>query len=87
MEPGVLNWIRATQLGEDALHYRGKGNGVVDALRTAWTNLLNLRGFRPNRMEQQAVMHTVTALLAMAQRQLKPISVQHFESAVCMYRL
>jgi hypothetical protein len=41
-------------------------------LRTAAMNLLRLAGFRSNRAGMQAVMHDITALLAMARRQPSP---------------
>jgi predicted transposase YbfD/YdcC len=63
------HWIRDTQLHEDAHRYRGNGAGVMAALRTAALNLLRLTGFRSIRTGIQAVMHDITALLAMARRQ------------------
>ncbi len=63
------HWIRDTQLHEDAHRYRGNGAGVMAALRTAALNLLRLTGFRSIRIGIQAVMHDITALLAMARRQ------------------
>jgi hypothetical protein len=66
------HWIRDTQLHEDAHRYRGNGAGVMATLRTAAMNLLRLAGFRSIRAGLQAVMHDITALLAMAMRQPKP---------------
>jgi hypothetical protein len=63
------HWIRDTQLHEDAHRYRGNGAGVLATLRTAALNLLRLAGFRSNRAGLQAVMHDITALLAIARRQ------------------
>lgn len=63
------HWIRDTQLREDAHRYRGNGAGVMAALRTAAMNLLRLAGFGSIRAGLQAVMHDITALLAMARRQ------------------
>jgi hypothetical protein len=63
------HWIRDTQLREDAHRYRGNGAGVMSALRTAAMNLLRLAGFDSIREGLQAVMHDITAVLAMAQRQ------------------
>jgi len=62
-------WIRDTQLREDAHRYRGNGAGVMAALRTAAMNLLRLAGFGSIRAGLQAVMHDITALLAMLRRQ------------------
>jgi predicted transposase YbfD/YdcC len=62
------HWIRDTQLHEDAHRYRGNGAGVMATLRTAAMNLLRLAGFRSIRSGLQAVMHDITALLAMARR-------------------
>jgi hypothetical protein len=42
-------------------------------LRTAALNLLRLAGFRSIRSGLQAVMHDITALLAMARRRPEPI--------------
>ena len=63
------HWIRDTQLHEDNHRYRGNGAGVMAALRTAGLNLLRLAGFDSIREGLQAVMHDITALLAMARRQ------------------
>jgi len=62
------NWIRDTQLHEDAHRYRGNGAGVMATLRTAALNLLRMAGFRSIRAGIQAVMHDIAALLAMARR-------------------
>jgi len=66
------HWIRDTQLHDDAHRYRGNGAGVMATLRTAALNLLRLTGFRSIRSGMQAVMHDITALLAMAMRQPEP---------------
>ena len=66
------HWIRDTQLREDAHRYRGNGAGVMATLRTAALNLLWLAGFRSIRTGLQAVMHDITALLAMARRLPEP---------------
>ena len=63
------HWIRDTQLHEDHHRYRGNGAGVMAVLRTAAMNLLRLTGFDSIREGLQAVMHDITALLAMATRQ------------------
>jgi hypothetical protein len=42
------------------------------SLRTAALNLLRLNGLQSIRAGMQAVMHDITALLAMAMRQPKP---------------
>lgn len=63
------HWIRDTQLHEDDHRYRGNGAGVMAALRTAAMNLLRLTGFDSIREGLQAVMHDITALVAMATRQ------------------
>ena len=62
------HWIRDTQLHEDAHCYRGNGAGVMATLRTAALNLLRLGGFQSIRAGMQAVMHDITALLAMVRR-------------------
>ncbi len=62
------HWIRDTQLSEDAHRYRSNGAGVMTALRTAALNLLRLAGFDSIRARLQAVMHNITALLAMVRR-------------------
>ena len=66
------HWIRDTQLHEDRHRYRGNGAGVMAALRTAAMNLLRLAGYRSIRAGLQAVMHDITALLAMARCRPKP---------------
>ncbi len=66
------HWIRDTQLHEDAHRYRGNGARAMATLRTAALNLLRLAGFQSIRAVMQAVMHDITTLLAMAQRQPKP---------------
>ena len=66
------HWIRDTQLHEDAHRYRGNGAGVMATLRTAAMNLLRLAGFRSIQAGIQAVMHDITALLAMARRRPGP---------------
>jgi hypothetical protein len=63
------HWIRDTQLQEDAHRYRGNGAGALASLRTAALNLLRLDGCQSIRAGLQAVMHDITALLAMARRQ------------------
>ena len=68
------HWIRDTQLHEDAHRYRGNGAGVMAALRSVALNLLRLAGFRSIRAGIQAVMHDITALLAMARRRPQPNS-------------
>ena len=62
------HWICDTQLHEDAHRYRGNGAGVMARLRTAALNLPRLAGFQSIRAGLQAVMHDITALLAMARR-------------------
>ena len=47
----------------------GNGAGVMVTLRTAALNLLRLARFQSIRTGLQAVMHDITALLAMARRQ------------------
>ncbi len=66
------HWIRDNQLHEDAHRYRGNGAGAMATLRTAAMNLLRLAGCRSIRAGMQAVMHDITALLAMARRQPSP---------------
>jgi len=45
---------------------------VMATLRTAALNLLRLAGFQSIRGGMQAVMHDITALLAMARRRSQP---------------
>ena len=66
------HWIRDTQLHEDSHRNRGNGAGVMATLRTAALNLLRLAGFHSIRPHLQAVMHDITALLAMARRPPEP---------------
>ena len=66
------HWIRDTQLHEDAHRYRGNGAGAMATLRTAALNLLRLAGYQSIRAGIQAVMHDITALLAMVNRQPQP---------------
>ena len=66
------HWIRDTQLHEDAHRYRGNGTGAMAALRTVALNLLRLKGFQSIRAGLQAVMHDITALLAMVRRRPQP---------------
>ena len=66
------HWIRDTQLHEDDHRYRGNGAGAMATLRTAALNLLRLSGFQSIRAGMQAVMHDITAMLAMAMRQPNP---------------
>ena len=66
------HWIRDTQLHEDDHRYRGNGAGAMATLRTAALNLLRLSGFQSIRAGMHAVMHDITALLAMAMRQPSP---------------
>jgi len=66
------HWIRDTQLHEDAHRYRGNGAGAMATLRTAALNLLRLAGFRSIRSGMQAVMHDITALLAMDRQRPQP---------------
>ena len=66
------HWIRDAQLHEDAHRYRGNGAGVMSTLQTAALNLLPLARFQSIRSGLQAVMHDITALLAMARLQPQP---------------
>jgi len=63
------HWIRDTQLHEDDHRYKGNGAGVMASMRTAGMNLLRFAGFQSIRTGMQAVMHDITALLALARRQ------------------
>ena len=67
------HWIRDTQLREDAHRYRGNGAGAMATLCTAVMNLLRLAGFASIREGLQAVMHDITALLALARRKPEAI--------------
>ena len=51
-------------------------------LHTAALNLLRMAGIRSIRAGILAVMHEITALLAMARRQPHPDACQDFESAL-----
>jgi hypothetical protein len=62
------HWIRDTQLKEDGHRYRGNGAGAMSSLRTASLNLLRFELFQSIPAGMQAVMHDITALLAMAMR-------------------
>ena len=66
------HWNRDTQLHEVAHRYSGNGTGAMATLRTAALNLLRLAGFQSIRAGMQAVMHDITALLAMVRRQPQP---------------
>jgi predicted transposase YbfD/YdcC len=76
------DWIRDTQLHEDAHRYRGNGAGALASLRTAALNLLRQEGFHSIRSGLQAVCHAITALLAMARRQPAAKPCLDFESAL-----
>jgi hypothetical protein len=71
---GGWHWIRDTQLHEVGHHVRGNGAGVMATLSTAALNLLRLAGFCSIQAGIQALMHNITALLAIARRRLKPDS-------------
>jgi len=66
------HWIRDTQLRENAHRCRGNGAGAMATLRTAAINLLRLAGHQSIRAGIQAVMHDITALLAVVKRQPNP---------------
>jgi hypothetical protein len=66
------DWIRNTQLHKDAHRSRGKGAGAMATLRTAALNLLRLAGFQSIRAGMPAVMHDITALLAMVRCRPQP---------------
>jgi predicted transposase YbfD/YdcC len=66
------HWIRDTQLHEDAHRSRGNVAGVMATLRTEAMNLLRLAEFQSIRVGLQAVMHDITALLAMVRQQPQP---------------
>jgi hypothetical protein len=76
------HWIRDTQLHEDAHRYRGNGAGALAPLRTAAMKLLRLGGFRSIRAGIQAVMHDITALLAMVRSRPAKNPCCDFESAL-----
>ena len=78
------HWIRDTKLHEDAHRYRGNGAGAIATLRTAALNLLRLAGFRSIRAGMQAVMHEITALLAIARRRPQHNPCKKFESALLL---
>jgi len=56
---------------EDCHRYRGNGSGVMATLLNA-ASLLRLARFQSIRAGLQAIMHDITALLAMARRQPEP---------------
>lgn len=64
----LMQLVRDTQLHEDAHRYRCNGAGAMATLRTVALNLLRLAGIRSIRAGMQAVMHDITALLAMVIR-------------------
>jgi hypothetical protein len=66
------HWIRETQLREDDHRCRGNSAGVMAALRSAGLNHMRLAGFASIRDSLQAVMHDITALLAVARQQPDP---------------
>jgi hypothetical protein len=70
----IESWhrIRDSQLHEDAHCYRGNGAGAMATLRMAALNLLRLAGFQSIRGDMQAMMHDITAWLAIARRQPVP---------------
>jgi len=82
MERRQLSWQRGYQLHEDAHRYRGNGAGAMAALRKAALNLLRLDGYQLIGTGIQAVMHDITALLAMVKQQPKHNPFLKFESAM-----
>ena len=66
------HWIRDTQLRDDAHRYKGNGAGAMGSLRTAPLNLLRLVGYESIPTGMKVVMHDITTLLALAQRQPQP---------------
>jgi hypothetical protein len=63
------HWIRDIHLQEDAHCYWGNGAGRLASLRSAALNLLRLVGIQSISAGMQAVMHIITALLAVAMSQ------------------
>jgi hypothetical protein len=63
------HWIRDIQLHKDAHLYPDNAAGVLATLCTAALNLLHLTWFQSTRAGLQAIMHVITVLLAMVQRQ------------------
>lgn len=61
---------------------RDNGAGAFASLLTAPLNLLRLGGFQSIRAAMQAVMHDITALLAIAMRQPGPKTCQYSELAL-----
>ena len=76
------HWIRDTQLGEDADHYRSNGAGLMATLRTAALNLLRLAGFHSIREGLQAEIHDFTALVSIAIREPEQNRTHDLESAL-----
>ena len=68
------HWIRDTQLREDVHRYKGNGPGAMGSLHSVALNFLRLSGLVSILSGMQAVMHVITALLAMVMRrsQLNP---------------
>ena len=65
--------MRDVPLKEDVHRYRESNCvQIMATLRTAAMNLLRLAGCRSIRAGMQAVMHDITALLAMARRRPEP---------------
>ncbi len=71
-----------TQLREDHHRYRGNGAGVMATLQAVASSLLRLTGFGSIHEGLEAVMHDITALLAMATRQPREIPASHFASGL-----
>ena len=68
----LLQLVRDTQLHEDAHRHRCNGASAMATLRTTALDLLCLAGFCSIHAGMQAVMHDITALLAMVKRQPQP---------------
>jgi len=70
-EKPVRDWA-GCRMGQTFNRPWGNGAGAMATLRTAALNLLRLAGYQSTRAGIQAVMHDITALLAMVKRQPKP---------------
>ena len=76
MEGGLINPLALIRTGAE------EGVTSMATLQTAALNLLRWAGFQSIRAGMQAVMHDITALLAMDRRLPLPNPFRDFESAL-----
>ena len=65
------HWTRDTNLHEDYHRYRANGAGAMATLLTEALMQFSLAGYQSIRAGIEAVMHDITALLAIVQLQHK----------------